>query len=332
MPRGFDVVGTDVLGDAAGFAGRHLGAPDVVEQRGLAVVDVTHDGHHRRRGLQGTSLCSADPRGKHPDRPAWRPRLVAHLLDHDHGRFLVQHLVDGDHRTHLHHGLDDFGAFTAILWARSATEMVSGNMHFTDHRLGRGLETAWPSSVRLPCFPGYRFAPAAARIGAARLDARLLSRPRRRHGRRQPSSPRSCPVLPGFLCSVSLLGPARLLRLRLAALLFGLPRQLWPRRRPPRPPASCRPVRLRGPAFPSIPVPGAPQLAAGGAPFLAGAPRRSSPSPITGSAGPSAGPRQSTTAPRPPGLFRRPGSTSTTSGLGRPRRRPRQPPATANRA
>ena len=42
------LVGTDVLRDAAGFAGDHVGPPDVVEQRCLAVVDVTHDGDDRR--------------------------------------------------------------------------------------------------------------------------------------------------------------------------------------------------------------------------------------------------------------------------------------------
>ncbi len=43
-----DLIGADVLGDAAGFAGRHMGRADGVEQRGLAVVDVAHDGDHRR--------------------------------------------------------------------------------------------------------------------------------------------------------------------------------------------------------------------------------------------------------------------------------------------
>ena len=58
--RGLDMVGADVLGDAAGFAGRHLGAADVVQQRGLAVIDVAHDGHHRRTGAgfaQGAGLA-----------------------------------------------------------------------------------------------------------------------------------------------------------------------------------------------------------------------------------------------------------------------------------
>ena len=48
-----DLVGPDVLGDPARFAGRHVGVPDRVEQPGLAVVNVAHDGHHRRPGDQG---------------------------------------------------------------------------------------------------------------------------------------------------------------------------------------------------------------------------------------------------------------------------------------
>ena len=43
-----DVVGADVLGDAAGFPSRHVGFADGVEQRCLAVVHVAHDGDHGR--------------------------------------------------------------------------------------------------------------------------------------------------------------------------------------------------------------------------------------------------------------------------------------------
>ena len=45
---GLDVVRADVLRDAARFAAGHVGLADGVEQRGLAVVDVTHDGDDRR--------------------------------------------------------------------------------------------------------------------------------------------------------------------------------------------------------------------------------------------------------------------------------------------
>ena len=45
---GRDVVGADVLGDAARLSASHVGASYPVEQGGLSVVDVAHDGHHRR--------------------------------------------------------------------------------------------------------------------------------------------------------------------------------------------------------------------------------------------------------------------------------------------
>ena len=40
------LVGADVLRDAAGFACRHIGFANGVEQRSLAVIDVAHDGDH----------------------------------------------------------------------------------------------------------------------------------------------------------------------------------------------------------------------------------------------------------------------------------------------
>ena len=44
------LVGTDVLRDAAVLARDDVGVADRVEQLGLAVVDVTHDGDDRRAG------------------------------------------------------------------------------------------------------------------------------------------------------------------------------------------------------------------------------------------------------------------------------------------
>src|SRR5580658_2167981 len=49
---GGDLVGADVLGDAAGLAGHHVGVADRVEQLGLAVIDMTHHRDHRRPGHQ----------------------------------------------------------------------------------------------------------------------------------------------------------------------------------------------------------------------------------------------------------------------------------------
>ncbi len=49
---GPDLVGTDVLGDATGLARDDVGLADRVEQLGLTVVDVTHDGDDRRPDLE----------------------------------------------------------------------------------------------------------------------------------------------------------------------------------------------------------------------------------------------------------------------------------------
>ena len=43
-----DLIGADVLGDAAGFARYHVGVAQRIEQRGLAVIDVAHHGDDRR--------------------------------------------------------------------------------------------------------------------------------------------------------------------------------------------------------------------------------------------------------------------------------------------
>ena len=43
-----DLVSADVLGDAAGLAGRDVRLADAVEEQGLAVVDVAHHGDHGR--------------------------------------------------------------------------------------------------------------------------------------------------------------------------------------------------------------------------------------------------------------------------------------------
>ncbi|MPM91011.1 hypothetical protein SDC9_138136 [bioreactor metagenome] len=48
----FDLVGTDVLRDAAGLARRHMGVSNGVKQGGFAVVDVAHDDDNRAAGLK----------------------------------------------------------------------------------------------------------------------------------------------------------------------------------------------------------------------------------------------------------------------------------------
>ena len=74
-----DLVGADVLGDAASLAGRDARLADRVQQAGLAVVDVAHDRHDRRPWLEQRwvlLLLGADAGLRQfgcARRSAWRP-------------------------------------------------------------------------------------------------------------------------------------------------------------------------------------------------------------------------------------------------------------------
>ncbi len=115
------LVGADVLRDAAGFACRHVGLADRVEQRGLAVIDVAHDGDDGRArhfefvgirrfehffdGLVRNLLFVADHRG---GRAEFRGDVLHHLG--------VERLVDGDEDTaHEQDGDQVLGANLELL-------------------------------------------------------------------------------------------------------------------------------------------------------------------------------------------------------------------------
>ena len=111
-----DVIRTDVLRDAASFACSHARAANVVQQRGLAMVHVTHDGDHRcARQLLSRLRCLLLFGKCLRVVQLGREGLVAHFFDHDHGGLLVQLLVDGDHLPQLHQLLDDLTGLDAHL-------------------------------------------------------------------------------------------------------------------------------------------------------------------------------------------------------------------------
>ena len=105
VPR-IDVIGPNVLRNAARFAAGHASFTDVVEKGGFAVVDVTHHGHHRCPGLalafdlQGLEVLLLDGIGRDGLRP------VAELFHQQDRRVLIEHLVDGRHHPHAHELLD----------------------------------------------------------------------------------------------------------------------------------------------------------------------------------------------------------------------------------
>ena len=92
------MVSADVLGNTASLTGRHFGAANIVQQRGFAMVDVTHDGDHRCARQRLSFLALHVVIGK-CFRIVQRSGncFVAHLFHQNHGGVLVQRLVDSDH-------------------------------------------------------------------------------------------------------------------------------------------------------------------------------------------------------------------------------------------
>ena len=108
--RRHNLIGADMLGDAACFLRNDIGRADGVEQRGLAVVDMAHDGDDRRARLQilGVILGADEAFLDVGFRDA--PHRVAELLGHQLGGVGVDHVVDLMHRAVLHQIFDDVDA------------------------------------------------------------------------------------------------------------------------------------------------------------------------------------------------------------------------------
>ena len=98
---GLHLIAADVLGDAAGLALHDIGAAQRVEQRGLAMVDVAHDGDDRRTRLE--RLVRVDVHGRVDIDVAFRHArdVVAEFLDQQLRGVLVDRLIDGDHHAHV---------------------------------------------------------------------------------------------------------------------------------------------------------------------------------------------------------------------------------------
>src|SRR5918994_1748601 len=172
-----DLVGADVLRDAAGLAGGHLGLADGVEQRRLAVVDMAHDGHDGGARLE-VLVVVLERR--------LRVLLVRDVDDLDLLVELVREHLDGvvgqrlgqrGHLAQLHQLLDDVGDRDAqvlrdVLDRRAGVDLDDAGLQDADvlgHRLGVG---AAPAPAAAP-----RRAPLGAAAGpAARAAARPAAR------------------------------------------------------------------------------------------------------------------------------------------------------------
>ena len=129
-----DLVRADVLCDAAGFVGRHVGLAQGVQQAGLAVVHVAHDGDHRRpvrkvAGVVSLGVAQADLDVVGGD----ALRLVAELLHDQLGGVGVDRLGDGGHDAHLEQRLDHLAAPLGHAVGQFLHGDRFGHGHFTQH-------------------------------------------------------------------------------------------------------------------------------------------------------------------------------------------------------
>ncbi|RMT41165.1 hypothetical protein ALP47_05114 [Pseudomonas savastanoi] len=169
---GFNVVGTDVLGDAASFASCNLGTTDVVEQRGLTVVDVAHYGHDRCTGERLTFELQRFGQGIFQGVVADQRDLVAQLFGDQLGSFLIQYLVDGHRSAHLEHELDDFSSLDRHLCRQFADSDGLADGNVTDHRAGRALETMCIALLQLGLAATTTTEAVAFFVGSTRSNAR----------------------------------------------------------------------------------------------------------------------------------------------------------------
>ena len=138
------LVGADALGDAASLSLGDVGAADVVEQRGLAVVDVSEHGHDGRSLAQvgrvvGLFLDGAEDvdrggRFVHRDDIAGLFGIEAAIHGDDGRGAVVERLGDVGHDAVGHQGLDDrdgrlvqqIGEFAHGQGARNLNDAVRG--------------------------------------------------------------------------------------------------------------------------------------------------------------------------------------------------------------
>ena len=99
-------VSTDVLGNTTRLTGNHIGIADIVEQRGLTVVNVTHHGYDWSTWNQVVLIILFLAHGL-LNLGTHVFGLETELLSHHVDGFSIQTLVDRYHDTYTHQGRDN---------------------------------------------------------------------------------------------------------------------------------------------------------------------------------------------------------------------------------
>ncbi len=199
---GVDLVGTDVLGDATGLLVDHVGVAQRVEELGLSVVDVTHDGHDRRTDHQVVlvALVGAELEVERLEQLAVLvlggddlDDVVELLADQLEG-LVADRLGRGDHLTEREQHLDQGGRVDVDLLGevgqgRAAREtyglaVALADAHAADRRGLHGLELHTTRTLRLATSTRRATSAPEGTLGLATLAGATDHRgDRRRRGR-----------------------------------------------------------------------------------------------------------------------------------------------------
>ncbi len=103
------LISTDMLCDAACLACGNMSISDAVEDRGLTVVNVTHNDYNRAAGLEiCIVIVGIVDKTLLNGNDNFLLYLCAHFLSYERSCIEVDLLIDGSHYTQLHQLLDDF--------------------------------------------------------------------------------------------------------------------------------------------------------------------------------------------------------------------------------
>ena len=101
--RKIHLVRTDVLGDTTRFTRYHRGVSNIVEQRCLTMVNVTHDGHYRRSwNLRFLIIHFRNIFHLHLLLHVNEFHFVSKLTGHQFNHFRIETLVDRHHHAEVH--------------------------------------------------------------------------------------------------------------------------------------------------------------------------------------------------------------------------------------
>ena len=143
------LIGADMLGNAAGLTGGHMGVADIVQEGGLAVVHVAHNHHHggTRHQILFLVLAVVDELLLDGDHD-FLLHLAAHFLGNNGGSIEINDLAEGGHDTVLHQALDHLGAGLLHPAGQLTHGDLRGNLH-RERRLFGNLQLKPTQLLRL---------------------------------------------------------------------------------------------------------------------------------------------------------------------------------------